>query len=261
MVTQHFDKNEILCDIDVFAEQSIFNLTYTINYIHTQVGPDATRVHLLIQSKNLSIMTNTSRKSITEARVKHCYSLNIQEASLNYGFANLYQFTFENDEIVEYQKTNMTSSLEKSFIQINIGDILITEGKEDRWIYFMRSPTQKKGELEVHYYMRVTQNCQKDMQLEDYGLLYLGHEHRAELVSHRYNETYYVRVGDHRIFNLAPEPVVLDVWWPQTMYLVIKANNIQCSEQVHYRIVSIQTNSALSFENCSFKVDSSFKFD
>ena len=251
MVTQHFDRNKLLCDIDVFAEQSIFNLTYTISYKLLQVEPNAEIIYLVIQTKNLSIMTNYSRRAITEERVEHCYSLNIIEASLAYGYATLYQFTFDNDKIVEYQKTNLTRSTVKSCIQVSIGHILITEVKEPRWIYFMRSPTQQNKKMEVHYYMRVTQNCGNDTQLEDYGTFHLSHEHRVILDQTRH---LYGTDGEHRIFKLKPEPVVLDVWWPQHMYLFIHPNSIKCSEQVHYRIVSIQTRSILSSQTCSFEV-------
>ena len=115
----------------------------------------------------------------------------------------------------------------------------------------MRSPRQKNGGMEVHYYMRVTQNCEKGTQLEDYGMLRLSHDHRVIL-----NQTTnsYGTDGDYRTFKLEPKPVVLDVWWPQHMYLVIHPNSIQCSQQIHYRIVSIQTRSALPSDNCSFEV-------
>ena len=257
IVTQHFDRNRLLCDIDVFAEQSIFNMTYTINPAHMPVKLHTSIVYLIIQTNNVFTMRNYSQRAITEERVEQCYSVNIIEASLTYGFATQYQFTFANDRIVEYQKTNLTRSAVKSYIQVNIGHILITKVKEHRWIYFLRSPRQKNGGMEVHYYMRVTQNCGKNTQLEDYGMLRLSHDHRIIInqTMHRYRTE-----GDYRTFKLEPEPVVLDVWWPQHMYLIIQPNSIQCSEQVHYRIVSIQTTSALSSDNCSFEVLISLTF-
>ena len=251
MVTQHFDRNKMLCDIDVFTKQSIFNLTYTINYIHTQATLNLSFVYLIVQAKNHYITTNYVQRDVTEERVEHCYSVNIVEVSIAYGYTTLYQFTFDNDRIVEYQKTNLTRSTVRSYIQINIGHILITEVKEHRQIFFMRSPMQQNGRLEVHYYMRITQNCEKDTQLEDYGTLSLFHEHRVFIDG---TEPVYGTDGDYRVFKLAPEPIILDVWWPQHMYLVIHPNNNQCSEQVHYRIVSIQAKSALPTKNCSFEV-------
>ena len=68
VVTQHFDRNKLLCDIDVFAEQSIFNLTYTINPVLVTVGLHASIIYLVIQTKNVFTMRNYSQRAITEER-------------------------------------------------------------------------------------------------------------------------------------------------------------------------------------------------
>ena len=115
----------------------------------------------------------------------------------------------------------------------------------------MRSSSKTVKKIEVHYYMRITQNCGKSSQLEDYGLLHLVHEHRI-LRNHRTYPS--ATVGDIRSFQMSPEAVALDIWWPQQMFLVIEQGHSLCAEQVHYRIVSVTISPALLFLSCSFKV-------
>ena len=171
--------------------------------------------------------------------------------SLIYGYSNLYKLTFRNGKIVEYQNTNLSQSAISSYIQINIGHVQIYKLKEPLRIHFMRSPSKTDKKIEVHYYMRITQNCGKNSQLEDYGLLHLVHEHRILRDHHTHPAA---TVGDIRSFQLSPKAVALDIWWPQQMFLVIEQGSSLCAEQVHYRIVSVPISPALLFLSCSFKV-------
>ena len=196
---------------------------------------------------------NYSRSTFSEEHVEHCYALNIVEVSVIYGLANLYQLTFRNDRIVEYQKINMSQSSLKTYIQVNVGHVQTYKLDEPRRIYFMRSSSKTDNEMEVHYYMHITQNCGKNARLKDYGLLRLTHENRMLLV-YRQSTSVSGILGDIRDFKLTPEAVVLDIWWPQQMFLVIQQGGSICAEQVHYRIVSVPISPPLLSKSCSFKV-------